>query len=68
MKIIPSRCDVCVAPFYCELNGKCQKGLGREQKGNGSDGSIGLLTMQTLGVRRDGSAIAPYSTVRDEAE
>jgi len=61
-------CKVCVAPLHCECNGKCQKGLKREQKGNECDGSVGLLTMQTLGLRRDASTVAPYSQIRDEAE
>ena len=67
MKIIPSRCDVCVAPFYCELNGKCQKGLDREQKGNGSDSESRLCTMPTFGVWRDDVRITSYSKDGREA-
>ena len=68
MKIIPSRCDVCVAPFYCELNGKCQKGLDREQKGNGSDGSVGMFAMQTLGIRGNPKSLTSHPTIRNEAK
>ena len=66
MNIMPKQCLVCVAPFYCELNGKCQKGLEREQKGNGSDGKSRMLTLQTLGAWGNESTVTPYSKIGDE--
>jgi hypothetical protein len=60
-------CKVCVAPLHCECNGKCQKGLQREQKGNGSDSESGLCTMPTLGIRRDDVRITSYSQDGREA-
>lgn len=61
-------CKVCVAPLYCELNGKCQKGLDREQKGNEQNSGIGMLTMPTLGAWRNTESPAPYTAVRNEAK
>ena len=63
-----SECKVCVAPLHCECNGKCQKGLDREQKGNECDGSTRMLTMQTFGIRGNPKSFASHQTIRDEAK
>ena len=63
-----TQCRVCVAPLYCELNGKCQKGLEREQKGNEQNSRTGLLTMPTLGAGRNTEPFASHTAARNEAK
>jgi hypothetical protein len=61
-------CKVCVAPLYCELNGKCQKGLDREQKGNEQNSRTGMLTMPTLGTWGNTKPFASHTAARNETQ